>query len=213
MQQDYTHICVVLDASGSMSGMVSDVKGSLLKFANEQRAALVSGEKISVDAYKFGSEVRLMFHDASLDELTKLVDAYDANMGCTALYDAVCMGIDDLGKFFAALPEERRPEDVLFVIVTDGYENASKKFNNPDVQSRIKLQSETYNWKFLFLASGIDSEAAARDIGIDASQPCFADSVCDFDCRFAKEQINSKAAAQMGRIRQERQARRNKDGN
>ncbi len=129
--------------------------------------------RIIVDAYKFGTDVERICHDARLRDLRTIADRYDADMGSTALYDAVCRGIDELGQFFASLPEHKRPEDVIFVIATDGAENSSKKFSIEDVQRRIREQTNKYSWKFIFLASGIDAKATAVDLGFDQSAPSF----------------------------------------
>ena len=138
--------------------------------------------------------------NADLDELYRAIDRY-ATGGCTALYDAVCTGIDELGAFFAAMAEDERPESVLFVIVTDGYENASRRFSNADVQRRVRLQAETYSWKFVFLAKGIDSEEAARDIGIDKNMAVFEDAVADFS---DGESVLYEMNERMANVRQNR---------
>ena len=108
---------------------------------------------------------------------------------------------DELGAFFAAMAEDERPESVLFVIVTDGYENASRRFSNADVQRRVKLQAETYSWKFVFLAKGIDSEEAARDIGIDKNMAVFEDAVSDFS---DGESVLYEMNERMANVRQNR---------
>lgn len=163
MKKGYTHIGLVLDASGSMSSLEDDIKGTLRTFAKDQLAAKDPDETIVLDVWQFDDEVKHIID-------SKPIDAYDPNRyscgGCTALYDAVCIGIDSLGKKFAKMTEDERPEDVLFVIVTDGYENASRKYNLADVKKRIETQTNVYSWTFDFLASNIDVDAVAEDIGI-----------------------------------------------
>ena len=203
MQLDYTHICVVLDASGSMESIKSDVKGSLKSFCAEQRKNAAKGEKIAVDLYQFNGAVARVAHNSTLDDLERYVDRYDCS-GCTALYDAVCQGIDELGAFFAAYPEEKRPEDVLFVIVTDGYENASKRFEASHVKARIELQRDKYNWNFVFLASGIDVERAAAEIGVRT------DEAVEFQREEAGDNIRERMNLNMANVRQARNSRRKK---
>ncbi len=163
MKKGYTHIGLVLDASGSMSSLEEDIKGTLRTFAKDQLAAKDPDETIVLDVWQFDDEVKHIID-------SKPIDAYDPDRyscgGCTALYDAVCIGIDSLGKKFAKMSEDERPEDVLFVIVTDGMENASREFTLADVKKRIETQTNVYNWSFDFLASNIDVDAVAEDIGI-----------------------------------------------
>ena len=90
--------------------------------------------------------------------------------GCTALNDAVCIAIDTVGKRFAAMPEEERPENVLCVIITDGYENASKEFSAKDVKQRIEHQKNVYHWEFDFLAANQDAWEAGCSMGLNAAQ-------------------------------------------
>lgn len=163
MKKGYTHIGLVLDSSGSMSSLEEDIKGTLRTFAKDQLAAKDPDETIVLDVWQFDDEVKHIID-------SKPIDAYDPDRyscgGCTALYDAVCIGIDSLGKKFANMSEDERPEDVLFVIVTDGMENASREFTLADVKKRIETQTNVYNWSFDFLASNIDVDAVAEDIGI-----------------------------------------------
>ena len=159
MKKGYTHIGLVLDASGSMSSLEDDIKGTLRTFAKDQLAAKDPDETIVLDVWQFDDEVKHIID-------SKPIDVYDPDRyscgGCTALYDAVCIGIDSLGKKFAEMPEE----DVLFVIVSDGEENSSKEYRLADVKKRIETQTNVYNWTFDFLASNIDVDAVAEDIGI-----------------------------------------------
>ena len=163
MKKGYTHIGLVLDASGSTTSLQEDIKGTLRTFAEEQLKAKDPGETIVLDVWQFSNEVKHII-DA------KPIDAYDPSLyrcsGGTALYDAVCIGVDSLGHKFAAMREDERPEDVLFVIVTDGYENSSREYRLADVKKRIETQTNVYSWKFLFLASNIDVNAVGEDIGI-----------------------------------------------
>ena len=163
MKKGYTHIGLVLDASGSMTSLQEDIKGTLRTFAEEQLKAKDPGETIVLDVWQFSNSVKHII-DA------KPIDAYDPSLyrcsGGTALYDAVCIGVDSLGRKFAAMREDERPEDVLFVIVTDGEENSSKEYRLADVKKRIETQTNVYSWKFLFLASNIDVNAVGADIGI-----------------------------------------------
>ena len=91
--------------------------------------------------------------------------------GCTALYDAICTGIDELGCKFAAMPEAERPDGVIFAILTDGFENASRNFTREDVKNRIEHQSTKYSWDFRFLVANQDAITTGRDFGL-AAESC-----------------------------------------
>ena len=163
MKKDYTHICIVLDASGSMECIENDIKGSFNSFLDEQRKA--EGKTV-FDLFQFSSEVKRLVKSADLslfkDDLMK---KYHCS-GCTALNDAVCIAIDTMGKEFAAMPEDERPENVLCVIITDGEENASEKYSAQDVKKRIEHQQSVYSWEFLFLAANQDAFQTGSSLGI-----------------------------------------------
>lgn len=163
--KDYTHICIVLDASGSMSDIEDDTKGSFNSFIKAQKAA--EGKTV-LDIYQFSGEVRRIVEHVDLASFSDDLMARYTCSGCTALNDAVCTAIDTLGQEFAAMKEEDRPENVLMVIITDGFENASRKFSSSDVKERIKQQTEKYNWEFQYLAANQDAFATGSAMGIAA---------------------------------------------
>lgn len=204
MKKDYTHICIVLDASGSMTTLKSDVIGMLRNFCAKQREAEKQGETIYIDAYQFSGDVKRLAHNAGTDTILRMMERYDC-AGSTALNDAVCRGIDELGAFFAKMREEDRPEDVLFVIVTDGHENASRKFTSEDVKKRIVTQRDVYNWKFLFIANGLNLNEVQRATGMRS------EDVCEFRREKAQEDLLERCAERMETIRSEREQRR-RDG-
>ena len=164
MKHGYNHLIIILDASGSMSSIQDDIKGSFNEFLKKQR-----GEpgKTVFDLFQFNDEVKrpvnsvdlALFHD-------NLMARYDCS-GCTALNDAVCIAIDTIGHEFAKMPEDERPEHVLCVIITDGMENASREFSSKDVKARIERQKTAYSWQFLFLAANQDAFASGAAFGID----------------------------------------------
>ena len=164
MKKDYTHILIILDASGSMSSIRDDIKGSFNEFLKKQREA--EGRTV-FDLYQFNDESKRIVRSADLALFhDDLMAKYDCS-GCTALNDAVCTAIDTVGHEFAGMPESERPEHVLCVIITDGMENASKEFTTKDVRDRIKHQQEVYSWDFQFLAANQDSFATGESIGLD----------------------------------------------
>ncbi len=171
MKKDYTHIGIVLDASGSMACIENDIKGSFNSFLNKQREA--EGKTV-FDLFQFSDNVEHLVKSADLSLFKDDLMAKYTCSGCTALNDAVCIAIDTMGKEFAAMPEDERPENVLCVIITDGEENASEKYRTEDVKKRIEHQQSVYSWEFLFLAANQDAFHSGSSIGIAA------DSCLDF---------------------------------
>ena len=164
MKQDYTHILIILDASGSMSSIQDDIKGSFNEFLKKQRE---EPGKTVFDLYQFSDTAKRIVRSADLAKFhDDLMARYNCS-GCTALNDAVCTAVDTVGHEFAAMPEPERPGHVLCVIITDGQENASREFTAKDVKDRIRRQKETYNWDFEFLAADQDAFAAGEALGID----------------------------------------------
>lgn len=173
MKHDYTHLIIILDASGSMSRIQDDVKGSFNDFLKKQREEL---GKTVFDLFQFNDEVKRLVVSADLAQFHEdLMSRYNCT-GCTALNDAVCTAIDTVGREFANMPEEERPEHVLCVIITDGEENASREFTTEDIKNRIKHQQEVYNWDFCFLAANQDAFETGESFGLDE------DDCMDFEC-------------------------------
>ena len=184
MKKDYLHLCIVLDASGSMARIEDDIKGSINSFMAEQKKE--QGTTV-FDVFQFSDTVkRIVEHADMADYKDDLMDSYSCS-GMTALYDAVCTAIDTLGKEFAAMPEDERPEHVLFAIVTDGCENASDEFSLSNVKERIDRQTKEYSWEFIYLAANQDEFEAgriSRSMGVAFSQSTMdaADLSCMTNC-------------------------------
>ena len=163
MKKDYTHILIILDASGSMTSIQSDIKGSFNEFLKKQREA--KGKTV-FDLYQFSDEAKRIVRSADLAQFHDDLMAKYHCTGCTALNDAVCIAMDTVGHEFAEMPESERPEHVLCVIITDGEENASRTFSTEDVKKRIRHQQEVYSWDFRFLAANQDAFEAGESIGL-----------------------------------------------
>ena len=164
MKHDYTHLIIVLDASGSMSSIQDDIKGSFNEFLKKQRE---EPGKTVFDLFQFNDEVKRPVKSADLAQFRDdLMAKYDCS-GCTALNDAVCIAIDTVGREFADMEEAERPEHVLCVIITDGMENASREYTSKDVKDRIEHQKTAYKWDFQFLAANQDAFATGESMGLD----------------------------------------------
>lgn len=111
-----------------------------------------------------------MIHDfVDLKKAKKLSDDIFIPRGMTPLLDAIGNTVDSTGKKLESMKEEDRPEKVIFVILTDGQENASSKFNREQIFEKIKHQTDAYNWKFVFLGANQDAIAEAAHLGINVN--------------------------------------------
>lgn len=163
--KSYVHVALVLDASGSMESIRSSTIESLKKFFDGLRS---EDDKTLLDVWQFNSEVMHLVDSADLNNgAPQTLEEYTTD-GCTALYDAICTGIDELGRKFATMPEPERPDGVVFAILTDGFENASCSFTHKDVRDKITHQSSKYNWQFRFLAANQDAISTGGHFGLDA---------------------------------------------
>ena len=166
--KSYMHVALVLDASGSMGSLRTTTIESLKKFFEGLKS---EDDKTLLDVWQFDDEVKHLADSVDLNAgAPRTIEDYTIG-GCTALYDAICTGIDELGRKFAAMPEAERPDGVIFAILTDGFENASRNFTREDVKNRIEHQSTKYSWDFRFLAANQDAITTGRDFGL-AAESC-----------------------------------------
>jgi hypothetical protein len=163
MQQDLSEIWMILDRSGSMSDLhaatVEAYNGFIRTQQQEPGRALYT-------LRQFDNEVLETLARVPLNEVLPLRSDQFVPRGSTALLDAVGQAIDDLGGILAKTPEAERPAKVILAILTDGMENASRKYGHAKVAEMIRHQRETYAWEFVFLASGMDVDAVAASLNI-----------------------------------------------
>ena len=154
VQENYTDITFVLDRSGSMSGCVADTIGGFNSFIKKQRDVV---GKCRINTYVFDNNYNQVHENVPIQELGELTDKEYNIGGMTAYYDALGRAIDDAGARFAKLAESKRPGRVLFVVITDGHENASKEYSRATVAAKIKTQETSYDWDFVFLGADFDA--------------------------------------------------------
>ena len=163
MRENLTEIVFILDRSGSMSGLESDTIGGFNSMIAKQQKE--EGEAI-VSTVLFDDETDVIHDRVAIGEVKKLTEEDYYVRGCTALLDAVGGAIHHIGNVHKYAREEDRPAKTLFVITTDGLENASRYYSFTDVKKLIKRQQEKYNWEFLFLGANIDAIEVAGNMGI-----------------------------------------------
>ncbi len=165
MKKGYSHISIVLDRSGSMTSCESETREGFNTFITKQKEA--SGVA-TASLVQFDDHYELNYAFLPIGNVPLLTNENYQPRGNTALLDAIGRTIKETGEKLAAMPEYERPERVLFVIQTDGFENASSKFTRNQVFDAIKHQQEAYQWDFIFLGANQDAIATAATFGINA---------------------------------------------
>ena len=163
MKKNLTELVFILDRSGSMSGLESDTIGGFNSLIAKQQKE--EGEAI-VSTVLFDDACEVIHDRADIETVPKLTEKEYYVRGCTALLDAVGGAIHHIGNVHKYARSEDRPEKTLFVITTDGLENASKRYSFKDVKRMIERQKEKYGWEFLFLGANIDAIEVAGQMGI-----------------------------------------------
>jgi hypothetical protein len=161
-----TDITIILDRSGSMESVKQDTIGGFNSFLSEQQK--VEGEA-SLSLVQFDDQYEVVYEDRDIDAAGRLTESTFQPRGSTALFDAVGRTINSVGQRLAALPEEERPDKVLLVIMTDGFENASQEFTAAKVSEMINHQRSVYKWEFMFIGANQDAVLSAHEIGIPAA--------------------------------------------
>ena len=176
MKKDLTELVFILDRSGSMAGLEGDTIGGFNAMIEKQRGE--PGEAV-ISTVLFDNETEVIHDRIPLDRVPRLTEKEYYVRGCTALLDAVGGAIHHIGNVHKYAREEDRPEKTLFVITTDGLENASRRYTYDKVKAMIERQRETYGWEFLFLGANIDAAREAARFGImpDCAADYHADSI------------------------------------
>lgn len=175
MKKDLTELVFILDRSGSMSGLEKDTVGgfnSLIKRQKEEKGDCL------VTTVLFNSESRTVHDRISLKEIEEMKEKDYVPSGCTALIDALGDTIRHIKDVHRYIRKEDVPDKTLFIITTDGLENASRKYSSEEVKQMIEARKEE-GWEFLFLAANIDAVETAKHYGIseDRSVNYVSDSI------------------------------------
>lgn len=175
MRKNLTYIVFVVDRSGSMSSIKSGMIEGFNAFIKEQRKT--KGD-CKVFFYQFDTEYNAIYEGINLDSVKNLDDKTYKPRGNTALYPSLGKTIEDIGKKLAVLDESERPERVLFVTITDGYDNSAlyeiegkritehfHQFTSAQVKNMINHQEEVYNWDFAYIGANQDAWAVGSAMG------------------------------------------------
>ncbi len=162
-----TELVFILDRSGSMSGLERDTIGGFNSMIEKQKK---EAGKAVVSTVLFDNESVAIYDRLPLERVPRMTEREYYTRGCTALLDAVGGAIHHIGNVHKYARKEDVPEKTLFIITTDGYENASKRYDYEKVRKLIERQKEKYDWEFLFLGANIDAAAEAKRFGISADR-------------------------------------------
>ena len=162
-----TELVFILDRSGSMAGLEKDTIGGFNSLIEKQRKE--PGDAV-VSTVLFDNESEVIHDRLPLENIPPMTDKEYYVRGCTALLDAVGGAIHHIGNVHKYARREDVPDKTLFIITTDGMENASRHYTYDKIHAMIKRQQEKFSWEFIFLGANIDAAAEAKRFGIDESR-------------------------------------------
>ncbi|MDO4197989.1 MAG: vWA domain-containing protein [Erysipelotrichaceae bacterium] len=173
MKKDLTEVVFIIDKSGSMSGLEADVVGGINSTLKKQKDE--DGECL-VSLVLFDTKSEVVYDRVPIEEIRPMEVKDYVPSGCTALVDALASSIKYIKKVHRIIREEDRPEKTLFVITTDGMENASHKYDSDQLKKMVSQQSEE-GWQFIYLAANIDAVETGAAYGF--KREATVDFVCD----------------------------------
>lgn len=163
MKNNITELVCILDRSGSMAGLESDTVGGFNALIEKQRR---EDGLCYVSTILFNNESTVLHDRVPLEQVRAMAPGDYVPGGCTALLDAIGGAIRHIGNIHKYARPEDVPERTVFVITTDGMENASRRYGYGEVKTMLERQKEEHGWEFLFLAANIDAAETAASIGI-----------------------------------------------
>ena len=167
MRKGLTEIVFILDRSGSMSGLEADTIGGFNSMIEKQQKE--KGEAY-ISTVLFDDQTEVLYDRVPIGKVEPMNDNQYYVRGCTALLDAVGGAIHHIGNVHKYARPEDVPEKTLFIITTDGMENASRRYDYRKVKKMVEHQKDKYNWEFIFLGANIDAIEVAGRFGVSASR-------------------------------------------
>ena len=167
MKNNLTEIVFILDRSGSMAGLEGDTIGGFNAMVERQKK---EPGKALLSAVLFSDESRVLYDRVDIRKVEPMTERQYQVGGCTALLDAIGGAVRHIANVHKYARREDRPAKTVFVITTDGMENASRSYSYDEVQRLVKHEQEKYGWEFLFLGANMDAISAARSFGIRADR-------------------------------------------
>lgn len=164
MKKNLSEIVFLLDRSGSMSGLEKDTIGGFNAMIEKQKKE--EGEAL-ISTILFDHEMKVLHDRVKVQDVKPISEKDYQVRGCTALLDAMGGAIHHISNVHKYARNEDVPEHTIFVITTDGMENASSHYSSSKVRTMVERQKEKYGWEFLFLGANMDAIAAAIDFGIE----------------------------------------------
>ena len=193
MKKGLTEIVFVLDRSGSMGGLELDTIGGYNSLIQKQKKE--EGEAI-ISTVLFDDKVEVLHDRVNLENIKPMTEGEYYVRGCTALLDAVGGAIHHIGNVHKYARQEDVPEKTLFIITTDGMENASRRYTYEKVKHMIERQKDKFGWEFLFLGANIDAVEVAGRFGIKE------DRAVNYNCDSEGTAVNYKALSKaVSRVR------------
>lgn len=167
MKKGLTELVFILDRSGSMGGLESDTIGGFNSMIKKQKEE--EGEA-NITTVLFDDKYQILHDRVNVKELKEMTSKDYYVCGSTALLDAIGITIKSVSKKQKELPEEEQAEKVIFVITTDGMENASCRYDRNKIKKMIEKKQTKKNWQFMFLGANMDAVSEAGRIGIGANR-------------------------------------------
>ena len=167
MKKNLTEIIFILDRSGSMQGLEKDTIGGFNSLIEKQKK--IEGDAL-ISTVLFANKSKVIHDRVDVKDVKPMTENNYITGGCTALLDAIGNAIHHISNIHKYARKEDVPEHTLFVITTDGMENASRTYTYPKVKKLIENQKEKHGWEFMFLGANIDAVNVASYMGIDENR-------------------------------------------
>ncbi len=188
MKKGLTEIVFILDRSGSMSGLEADTIGGYNSMLDKQKKE--AGDAL-ISTVLFDDRTEILHDRKNLEDVEQITDKEYYVRGCTALLDAVGGAIHHISHIQKEIPEEEKPEKTLFIITTDGMENASKKYSYDKVKKMVEKKKKKNHWEFVFLGANIDAVEVAGRFGVAANR------AVRYECDSAGTALNFNVMSKM----------------